>query len=379
MLLASFFTACFLFLLPADALAQKLGGESCENRQECASRICLSEDECACVEGEVGCESSNEVCQMLPNLGYGRCEVTQVDTNANVCQCDVWVYGTPNLNGSLPVEQRPTYEIFQRRQATTQFPTEADLPSNYFLYDQNGNISLSVKDAFDPDNPEVWGTRADVEMLFSKGEYPFIWQVLNPDGIPLYNSVFANFLAESSNSFRIESLSDLESYAAGEEEFYINKSQCNQNLVVADIVKLDEDFVDEVVRSLSRDTEEPEGRYYPVILTNCKNVTIDFTQKSPKPPTEPIEQELSYPSTVGLRQVQGDLPFLIGRVIKTVMQVLGSIAFIIFIYGGVVWMTARGNAQRVERAINIILWAALGVVVILSSYALVDFVFEAFR
>lgn len=66
---------------------------------------------------------------------------------------------------------------------------------------------------------------------------------------------------------------------------------------------------------------------------------------------------------------------LIGRIIKIVLQVVGSIALLVFVYGGIMWMTARGNAERTQRAIKTIVWGALGVAVILASYTLVKFIF----
>ncbi len=70
---------------------------------------------------------------------------------------------------------------------------------------------------------------------------------------------------------------------------------------------------------------------------------------------------------------------LIGRVIKAAMSVIGTIALLMFIYGGLLWMTARGNTNLVERATRLITWAALGVIVILTSYVIVNFVFQAFQ
>ena len=70
---------------------------------------------------------------------------------------------------------------------------------------------------------------------------------------------------------------------------------------------------------------------------------------------------------------------LIGRIIRVVLQVVGSIALLVFVYGGIVWMTARGNAERTQRAIKVIVWAALGVVVILASYTLVEFIFGTLK
>ncbi len=69
---------------------------------------------------------------------------------------------------------------------------------------------------------------------------------------------------------------------------------------------------------------------------------------------------------------------VIGRIINTAMQIIGSIALAMFIYGGFLWMTGRGSAEKTKMAMQIMLWAALGIIVILGSYGLVDFVFEAF-
>lgn len=65
---------------------------------------------------------------------------------------------------------------------------------------------------------------------------------------------------------------------------------------------------------------------------------------------------------------------LIGRVITSVLGVVGSLALLMFIYGGLTWMTSSGNTERVKKGRDIILWSAVGLVVIFMSYALVRFV-----
>ena len=75
-------------------------------------------------------------------------------------------------------------------------------------------------------------------------------------------------------------------------------------------------------------------------------------------------------------QTSKDIPVLIGQVINAALGVVGSIALVMFIYGGFTWMTAAGNAEQVTKGKNIIVWAAIGLVVIFSSYALVRFVIQ---
>ncbi|MFA4942437.1 MAG: hypothetical protein WC564_02255 [Patescibacteria group bacterium] len=64
---------------------------------------------------------------------------------------------------------------------------------------------------------------------------------------------------------------------------------------------------------------------------------------------------------------------LIGRVISAVLGVVGSLALIMFIYGGLVWMTAAGNEKKVMEGRDILMWAAIGLIIIFASYAAVRF------
>lgn len=65
---------------------------------------------------------------------------------------------------------------------------------------------------------------------------------------------------------------------------------------------------------------------------------------------------------------------LIGKVINAALGVVGSLALIMFIYGGFTWMLAAGNAEAVTKGKNILIWATIGLIVIFSAYALVKFV-----
>lgn len=70
------------------------------------------------------------------------------------------------------------------------------------------------------------------------------------------------------------------------------------------------------------------------------------------------------------------IPDLIGKVITSAMGIMGSIAFALFVYAGIMWMTSSGG-DRQAKALKIMVWAALGVIVILLSYVLTDFVLQA--
>lgn len=77
-------------------------------------------------------------------------------------------------------------------------------------------------------------------------------------------------------------------------------------------------------------------------------------------------------TTLGLGTV--DLRTSVIKLVQFVLGLMGLIAVVLIIYGGIIWMTAAGNEQRVEKAKQIITSAAIGLVVIILSWAIVIFV-----
>jgi hypothetical protein len=69
-----------------------------------------------------------------------------------------------------------------------------------------------------------------------------------------------------------------------------------------------------------------------------------------------------------------DVPTLIGRIIKAVLGVVGSLALLMVIYGGFTWMLAAGSSEKIKKGRDIIVWAIIGIVIIFTSYAIVTFV-----
>lgn len=67
-----------------------------------------------------------------------------------------------------------------------------------------------------------------------------------------------------------------------------------------------------------------------------------------------------------------------GRIISVLIGIIGTIALAMTIYGGVLWMFSQGNSEKAAKATKIIVWSGLGVAVILSSYAIINFIVEAF-
>jgi len=71
-----------------------------------------------------------------------------------------------------------------------------------------------------------------------------------------------------------------------------------------------------------------------------------------------------------------DAPTVVGGLIQTVLSIVGSLALVIFVYAGIMWMTSAGNEEKALHAAKMMTWAALGLVVIFSSYIVLQFVFR---
>ena len=70
------------------------------------------------------------------------------------------------------------------------------------------------------------------------------------------------------------------------------------------------------------------------------------------------------------------IPGLIGKIIKGVVGIVGSLALLLFIFGGFTWMTAGGNEEKVKKAQNILKSAVIGILIIFTSYALLNLLFS---
>jgi len=68
---------------------------------------------------------------------------------------------------------------------------------------------------------------------------------------------------------------------------------------------------------------------------------------------------------------------IVGRIIKMALGILGSITLVIIIYAGTIFMLQGSNADKRKKSLETMVWAALGTIVILSSYVLIKFIFDS--
>lgn len=72
-----------------------------------------------------------------------------------------------------------------------------------------------------------------------------------------------------------------------------------------------------------------------------------------------------------------DVRVIIGTLIKAALGLSGSLALVMFIWGGFMWLTSNGNAEKIEKGKQIIIWATLGLIFIFFGYTIVNAVISA--
>jgi hypothetical protein len=84
---------------------------------------------------------------------------------------------------------------------------------------------------------------------------------------------------------------------------------------------------------------------------------------------------LEYGESIGLGS--RDVRETVGSVIRAFMGLLGIIAVMLILWGGFKWMTAGGNEEQVGEAKKIIVSGVIGLIIIMSAYAIATFVVNA--
>ncbi|MDD2758453.1 MAG: pilin [Patescibacteria group bacterium] len=110
--------------------------------------------------------------------------------------------------------------------------------------------------------------------------------------------------------------------------------------------------------------------------------TIDPTLNNETVGTKPAEQpkggisELKKGATNLNPMDIGSPSVLFTRGINLMMAFMGSIALVLYIFAGFIWMSASGNAERVDKAKRILVWTTLGALAMGASYMIIKTVLE---
>lgn len=99
----------------------------------------------------------------------------------------------------------------------------------------------------------------------------------------------------------------------------------------------------------------------PAAKVGCPNVSAGFRQ--------------NFPDLLG--GAQGVcVSDIVKRLVMVILSIAGAVFFAMFLWGGILWMTAGGSADRTKSSTKTLLNAVIGMAIVITSYALTSFVIE---
>lgn len=66
----------------------------------------------------------------------------------------------------------------------------------------------------------------------------------------------------------------------------------------------------------------------------------------------------------------------LGTLINIALSLLGIVFLLLTLYAGWLWMTAQGDSKKTDKARDILITAVVGLVILLSAYAISSFVID---
>ena len=94
-------------------------------------------------------------------------------------------------------------------------------------------------------------------------------------------------------------------------------------------------------------------------------------------PADKVQQGVQDVGGTGEGRGEGAFMNLLKDVINLLLFIIGAIAVIMIIIGGIKYTTSNGDQAQVTSAKNTILYAVVGLVVAIMAYAIVNFVLRA--
>jgi len=110
---------------------------------------------------------------------------------------------------------------------------------------------------------------------------------------------------------------------------------------------------------------------------------VDFVLASNpagNPTGQPIPDKSSEGSGNTLQNPLGEIKdpqTIIANIIRALLGVVGSLALLVFMYGGFTWVISQGNEEKIKKGKDMVIWASLGLAMIFFSYAVVTFIVNA--
>jgi len=115
-------------------------------------------------------------------------------------------------------------------------------------------------------------------------------------------------------------------------------------------------------------------RYFVIIIMSV--VFIGYSNQLIFASEDETGGQMRLSNPLGNSAEMKDPNIVIGKIINSVLGVVGTIALAMFIYGGFRWMTSAGEKDGVTAGKETIKYAAFGLIIIFMAYAIINFLLK---
>jgi len=78
-------------------------------------------------------------------------------------------------------------------------------------------------------------------------------------------------------------------------------------------------------------------------------------------------------------KTEGSVAGTVGTITGYALSLIGILFFGLMLYGGFLWMTAKGDESQVKKALEIIIDAVIGLLIVGAAYIITSLVFSAMK
>ena len=71
-----------------------------------------------------------------------------------------------------------------------------------------------------------------------------------------------------------------------------------------------------------------------------------------------------------------DFVKLMINVANHILSIVGSLALLAFVFGGVMFLISAGSAEKIAQAKKILIGAVIGIIIVFTSYTIISFILE---
>jgi len=107
------------------------------------------------------------------------------------------------------------------------------------------------------------------------------------------------------------------------------------------------------------------------------SLSINICWAENKPLLESSEEVIYEGSLENSSYTLNDFVRVLVRASQIILGIVGSLALLMFIYGGVIFLISAGNSEKVAQAKQIIVSAVIGLIIVFTSYMIINFAAKA--